>query len=75
MRLEVFAAVVAARSDQQNGARRDLWRQIFEHYVFSGGDAALEHLSERQRGIQGAPSPRIAQVMRDYLARSLQGKR
>ena len=55
--------------------RRDLWRQIFEHYVFSGGDAALEHLSERQRGIQGAPLPRIAQVMRDYLARSLQGKR
>jgi Cupin-like domain len=55
--------------------RRDLWRRIFEHYVFSGGSDALEHLDERQRGIQARPSPRIAQVMREYLARQLTGRR
>jgi hypothetical protein len=55
--------------------RRALWRQLFEHYVFSGGDEALAHLTERQRGIQGAPSPKIAQMMRTYLAQNLAGRR
>jgi hypothetical protein len=55
--------------------RRELWRQLFEHYVFSGGEAALAHLTERQRGVQGKPSPKIAQLMRSYLAQNLSGRR
>ncbi|HTU67277.1 MAG TPA: cupin-like domain-containing protein [Steroidobacteraceae bacterium] len=55
--------------------RRDLWRKLFEHYVFSGGDDALAHLTDRQRGIQGPPSPRLAQVMRTYIAQALMGTR
>jgi len=55
--------------------RRELWRKLFEHYVFSGGEHALEHLDERQRGVQGAPSQRLAQVMRQYLAQNLVGRR
>ena len=55
--------------------RRDLWRRVFEHYVFSGGEDALAHLDERQRGVQGAPSPRLAQIMRNYLAQNLTGRR
>jgi hypothetical protein len=55
--------------------RRELWRKLFEHYVFSGGDEALAHLTERQRGVQGPPSPRLAQMMRTYLAQNLTGRR
>jgi len=55
--------------------RRELWRRLFEHYVFSGGEAALAHLDERQRGVQGPPSPRLAQIMRHYLAQNLTGRR
>jgi hypothetical protein len=55
--------------------RRDLWRKLFEHYVFSGGQEALAHLDERQRGVQGKPSPKIAQLMRSYLAQNLAGRR
>jgi hypothetical protein len=55
--------------------RRALWRKVYEHYVFSGGGDALAHMTERQRGIQGPPSPRLAAVMRDYLARALSGRR
>jgi hypothetical protein len=55
--------------------RRELWRKIFEHYVFSGGEQALAHLDERQRGVQGPPSPRLAQMLRHYLAMNLGGRR
>jgi hypothetical protein len=55
--------------------RRELWRRVFEHYVFSGGAEALAHLDERQRGVQGPPSPRLAQIMRNYLAQNLTGRR
>ena len=55
--------------------RRELWRQLFDHYVFSGGEHALAHLDERQRGVQGPPSPRLAQVLRQYLAQNLAGRR
>jgi hypothetical protein len=55
--------------------RRDLWRRLFDHYVFSGGEHALEHLTERQRGVQGPASPRLAQAMRSYLVQSLMGRR
>ena len=55
--------------------RRELWRKLFDHYVFSGGEQALAHLDERQRGVQGPPSQRLAQVMRQYLAQNLTGRR
>jgi Cupin-like domain len=55
--------------------RRELWRKLFDHYVFSGGERALAHLDERQRGVQGPASPRLAQVLRQYLVQNLTGKR
>jgi len=55
--------------------RRELWRKLFDHYVFSGGEQALAHLDERQRGVQGPPSQRLAQVIRQYLAQNLTGRR
>ena len=50
---------------------RKLWRQQFEHFVFSGGEEALAHLAESQRGLQGTPSKQKAEVMRNYIARML----
>jgi hypothetical protein len=55
--------------------RREIWRRAFEHFVFSGGEAALAHLTESQRGLQGPPSPQKAQVIRNYLAQMLSGRR
>jgi hypothetical protein len=56
-------------------AHRDIWRGVFEHFVFSGGEQALAHLSESQRGLQGLPTPQKAQVIRNYLAQMLSGRR
>jgi hypothetical protein len=50
---------------------REIWRRAFEHLVFSGGDAALAHLTERQRGLQGKPDPEKAQMIRNYVAQML----
>jgi hypothetical protein len=50
---------------------RQIWRQRFEHYVFSGGEEALAHLTESQRGLQGTPSQQKADILRNYIARML----
>jgi hypothetical protein len=55
--------------------RRDIWRRAFEHFVFSGGEEALAHLTETQRGLQGTPSAQKAQVIRNYVAQMLMAKR
>ena len=56
-------------------ARREIWRRAFEHFVFSGGEEALAHLTESQRGLQGPPTPQKAQVIRSYVAQMLAGGR
>ena len=46
-------------------------------FKFRGAYNALSSLSpdERQRGVQGAPTLRLAQLMRQYLAQNLMGRR
>jgi hypothetical protein len=51
--------------------RREIWRRAFEHFVFSGGEEALAHLTESQRGVQGTPDPQKAQLIRNYVAQML----
>jgi hypothetical protein len=51
--------------------RREIWRRAFEHLVFSGGEEALAHLTERQRGVQGRPDPQKAEVIRNAVAQML----
>jgi hypothetical protein len=51
--------------------RRELWRKIFDHYVFQTGGDPVAHLGERQRGIQGPMSPRMAEHLRAYLVNVL----
>ena len=50
--------------------RRELWRKIFDHYVFQTGGDPVAHLGE-PRGIQGPMSPRLAEHLRAYLANVL----
>jgi hypothetical protein len=51
--------------------RREIWRRVFEHLVFSGGEEALGHLTERQKGLQGRPDPQKAAAIRNYVAQML----
>jgi hypothetical protein len=55
--------------------RRAIWRKVFDHYVFQTGGDPVAHLTERQRGIQGTPSPRIADVLRAKLLQTLSRRR
>ncbi|MDF3022402.1 MAG: hypothetical protein K0Q92_3705 [Steroidobacteraceae bacterium] len=51
--------------------RREIWRRTFEHLVFSGGDEALAHLTDRQRGVQGKPDPQKAEMIRNAIAKMM----
>jgi hypothetical protein len=55
--------------------RRELWRQLFDHYVFRTGGDPVAHLTERQQGIQGPMTPKLAEVMRQHLAGMLARRR
>ena len=51
--------------------RRAVWRRVFDHLVFSGGEESLAHLTERQRGVQGKPDAQKAAMIRNYVAQML----
>jgi hypothetical protein len=51
-------------------AQREVWRTLFEHYVFTAPDEALSHLPREQRGLLGPPSPERANAVRAILARA-----
>ena len=51
--------------------QRDMWRDQFEHYVFSGGEAAAAHLPEPARGVLGRLRAETAGRLRAFLLRSL----
>ena len=50
--------------------QRAVWRVLFDHYVFTGAEEALAHLTREQRGMLGPPSPERAQAIRAILARA-----
>jgi hypothetical protein len=54
--------------------RRELWKHVFDHYVFNPEDP-VAHLTEMQKGLQGKPSPQIAEFIRQALLRALSRKR
>jgi hypothetical protein len=67
-----FVSILAVRN--LSPERRAIWRRTFEHLVFSGGDEALAHLSERERGLQGKPDPQKAEMIRNFVAQMLVGR-
>jgi hypothetical protein len=50
-------------------AQREVWRTLFQHYVFTSADEALAHLPPEQRGMLGPPSDERTQAIRAILAR------
>ena len=51
-------------------AQRDVWRTLFEQFVFTAADQALAHLPREQRGLLGPPSDERTRAIRAILARS-----
>jgi len=49
--------------------QRDVWRKMFEHFVFSPPEETLAHIPREKRGIQGPPSPERTQAIRAILAK------
>lgn len=47
--------------------QRDVWRTMFDHYVFCANGDPGAHLPETARGILGAPTPELLQRMRATL--------
>jgi hypothetical protein len=52
-------------------SRRELWRKMFEHYVFQTGGDPVPYLPPDRRGMLGALSPELQTHMRSQLIRSL----
>jgi hypothetical protein len=55
--------------------KRELWRKIFDHYVFQTGGDPVAHLTQRQRGIQGPASPQLAEIIRAQLVHTMSRRR
>jgi hypothetical protein len=55
--------------------RREIWRKVFDHYVFQTGGDPVAHLPPRQRGIQGTPSAQLSDMVRKHLVQMLSRRR
>lgn len=53
---------------------REIWRGMFDHYIFSGGDGAMEHVPERARGVYGELTPERLARLRAHLLHGLGGE-
>ncbi len=50
--------------------QREVWRVLFDNYVFKPGDETMAHLPREQRGILGPATPERNQAIRAILARA-----
>lgn len=62
-------AILAIR-DLPEGDRQ-VWRDLFDHYVFGGGDDAAAHIPENARGVLDRLTPESAGRLRAFLLRTL----
>lgn len=53
---------------------RDVWRQVFDYYIFSHDDDTLRHIPEDALGVLGDITPETAAKLRMILVRSLGGE-
>lgn len=53
--------------------QRDIWRRIFDHYIFEGTDEAVEHIPKQIRGILSPTDELIAHKIRSRLVNILKG--
>jgi len=55
-------------------AEREIWRGVFDHYIFSGGEDAMRHVPEAARGVYGELTPEKLARLRAHLIRTLGGE-
>lgn len=48
--------------------QRNVWRALFERFVFTDAEEALRHLPPEQRGLFGPPSPQRTKAVREIIA-------
>lgn len=53
---------------------REIWRGMFDHYIFSGGEDAMEHVPESARGVYGELTPERLARLRAHLLHGLGGE-
>jgi hypothetical protein len=53
--------------------QREVWRMVFDHYVFEANGDPAEHLPEHARGILGEPTPALLTRMRMTLKKIAEG--
>lgn len=51
--------------------RREVWRKMFEHYVFEADGDPAAHLAPVAKGVLGPMTPQLERFMRDWLARAM----
>lgn len=52
-------------------SQRDIWKHIFDYYVFDEPDAAVSHIPEHIRGVLGEPDELLSRKVRSQLANVL----
>jgi hypothetical protein len=50
--------------------QREVWRTMFEHFVFTDPEVALGHLTPQQRGLLGPPAPKRIADVRNIMAQT-----
>lgn len=51
--------------------QRNVWRALFESFVFTDPEDALRHLTPEQRGLFGPPSAQRTRAVREIIARMM----
>jgi hypothetical protein len=51
---------------------RNVWKRLFEYYVFDADDATFAHIPEHVRGILGDIPPDVARNLKAFLVQQLQ---
>jgi hypothetical protein len=51
--------------------QRNVWRAMFERFVFTDPEEALRHLPADQRGLFGPPSPQRTKAVREMIAQMM----
>lgn len=54
-----------------SSSRREIWRQMFDHYVFRTNGDPVPYLPKDRRGMLGAMNPHLDNYMRTQIVRSL----
>lgn len=52
--------------------QRQVWKTIFDHYIFSAQPESVEHIPEHVRGVLGDISPELAKQVKAFLISQLQ---